>query len=408
MNDRLSLQDLVDLLAQKQEITKKDAESFLRELVAVISENIESNEPVKVKDFGTFKLVKVNARKSVDVNTGEAIEIPAHYKLSFTPDKSLKDAVNRPFAHFESVILEDGVTFDNVEKVEGVEETENEVVDEAEIIPPTIVPLVNNPQEVDDTNKEPDEIVEERIIEEEKIDEPEEVFVTPDNDTEPSIDVEAEPMVEAEAETMGESAEAKDDDEEFEQAYYDYLKKSKRRKRMIALGFFIFVILAGFFVGALYFQEIASYLTDGPKKPENVAVADTIEATISADPDSISMVLDGAEKVDSIKADGTVVEQPQVATPVAPAVDVNKPLGTETIKSGQTLRLISLKYYGHKSFWVHIYEENKAAIKNPNNVPIGTKLVIPSPAKYGIDAKNPAVVEKAKNAESKLIRQLGL
>ena len=121
MNERLSLQDLIDLLAKKQEMTKKDAEAFLRELVAIITENIEANESVKIKDFGTFKLVKVNARKSVDVNTGEAIEIAAHYKLSFNPDKLLKEAVNRPFAHFESVVLEEGVTFDNIEN-EGEED----------------------------------------------------------------------------------------------------------------------------------------------------------------------------------------------------------------------------------------------------------------------------------------------
>ena len=135
MNERLSLQDLIDLLAKKQEITKKEAEVFLRELIAVISETIESNESVKIKDFGTFKLVKVNARKSVDVNTGEAIEIAAHYKLSFTPDKLLKEAINRPFAHFESVVLEEGVSFDNIEKdetvnIEEADEEEDVSVDE--------------------------------------------------------------------------------------------------------------------------------------------------------------------------------------------------------------------------------------------------------------------------------------
>ena len=125
MNERLNLQDLIDFLAKKQDLTKKDAESFLRELVAVISETIESNESVRIKDFGLFKLVKVNARKSVDVNTGEAIEIAAHYKLSFTPDKAFKEAINKPFAHFESVILEEGVSFDNIENDNQVD-TEDE------------------------------------------------------------------------------------------------------------------------------------------------------------------------------------------------------------------------------------------------------------------------------------------
>lgn len=116
MNERLTLQDLIDLLAKRQEITKKDAETFLRELIAVITENIEKNETVRIKDFGTFKLVSVSSRKSVDVNTGEPIEIPPHYKLSFAPEKNLREAVNRPFAHFESVLIEEGADFSEVKQ----------------------------------------------------------------------------------------------------------------------------------------------------------------------------------------------------------------------------------------------------------------------------------------------------
>ena len=142
MNDRLSLQDLIDLLAQKQGITKKDAETFLREFIALISENIESNEPVKIKDFGTFKLIKVNARKSVDVNTGEAIEIPAHYKLCFTPDKSLKYAINRPFSHFDSVLLEFGVSFTNIDKEYTADESD-------EFLAEVEVTIVHTPSLVD-------------------------------------------------------------------------------------------------------------------------------------------------------------------------------------------------------------------------------------------------------------------
>ena len=123
MSERLILQDLVDLLANEKGLTKKDAEAFLRELLSLIAETIETADSVKIKDFGTFKLVKVNSRKSVDVNTGAEIEIPSHYKLSFTPDKLLKERVNIPFAHFESVVLEDGVSFEDTK--ESVVITEN-------------------------------------------------------------------------------------------------------------------------------------------------------------------------------------------------------------------------------------------------------------------------------------------
>lgn len=109
MNDKLSLQDLADILSKQTEISKKDAEIFFKELFQVILDNIYQNEIVKIKDFGTFKLTAISSRESVDVNTGEKIEIPAHYRFTFLPDKTLKELVNKPFAQYQSVLLEDGI-----------------------------------------------------------------------------------------------------------------------------------------------------------------------------------------------------------------------------------------------------------------------------------------------------------
>lgn len=113
MSSKLVLQDLVDLLAKKSKITKKEADSFFREFFQLILERIFDNDSVKVKDFGTFKLVSVNSRESVDVNTGEKIEIRAHYKLSFVPDKTLKNLVNKPFSQFETIMLEEDFELDS-------------------------------------------------------------------------------------------------------------------------------------------------------------------------------------------------------------------------------------------------------------------------------------------------------
>lgn len=113
MNEKLLLQDLVSLLAKKAKITQKEADKFYREFFQLILECIYSNDIAKVKDLGTFKLIQVSSRESVDVNTGEKIEIPPHLKLSFIPDKGLKALVNKPFAQFESVILEEGIVFDS-------------------------------------------------------------------------------------------------------------------------------------------------------------------------------------------------------------------------------------------------------------------------------------------------------
>ncbi|MBF0578035.1 HU family DNA-binding protein [Dysgonomonas sp. GY617] len=132
MNDKLSLQDLVDILSKKAKITKKDADSFFREFFQLILERIFDNDSVKVKDFGTFKLISVSSRESVNVNTGEKIEIPSHYKLSFLPDKILKNLVNKPFSQFETILLEDGVVFDaSVDNSENA--VEDEVVESQEI-----------------------------------------------------------------------------------------------------------------------------------------------------------------------------------------------------------------------------------------------------------------------------------
>lgn len=116
MKEKLTLQDLVDLLAKQTSLTKKEADAFFREIFAIIAENVFNEDVVKIKDFGTFKLTLVNSRESVNVNTGAKIEIPAHYKLSFLPDRVLKELVNKPFSHFETTLLEEGVTFDISER----------------------------------------------------------------------------------------------------------------------------------------------------------------------------------------------------------------------------------------------------------------------------------------------------
>lgn len=130
MSSKLVLQDLVDLLAKKSKITKKEADSFFREFFQIILDSIFNNDSVKIKDFGTFKLVSVSSRESVDVNTGAKIQIRAHYKLSFVPDKTLKNLVNKPFSQFETILLEDNAdpyVDNNEDIVDNEEEKEYEI-----------------------------------------------------------------------------------------------------------------------------------------------------------------------------------------------------------------------------------------------------------------------------------------
>lgn len=515
MNERLSLQDLTDLLAKKQEITKKDAEAFLRELIAVVTENIEANESVKIKDFGTFKLVKVNARKSVDVNTGEAIEIAAHYKLSFNPDKLLKEAVNRPFAHFESVILEEGVNFDNIEsefeeeKGEEVEEdatVEEDIAeyieeeslkavaeDTSESVEPEMetdiqpVGIINiDISETEDEEEPATEIAESETITEESekktIQEAVEEDITEeetasDTDIQPvgiiNTDIPEEEVEEESVTDIVESDQEKGEEnlepefvpddiiskieeeaasrnvniedivlivredekkdkkpvadtvEESDDEELVYNEKPKRkgiRKRYISLAFFIFLIVAGFVIGGLYFQEIAKCLTEGLSDNKNItkkADLSDVESPLVAPVTDDSI----AQKTDSIAVSPSTVVHAQdrgkdmQAPPpppvkqteaVTPQSTVNGALAIETIQPGHTLRNIALKYYDNKSFWVYIYEENKDKITNINNVPIGTKLTIPAPIKYGINPQDEASVKKAKAIEEAMFKRAGI
>lgn len=130
MSDKITIQDIIDLLAEKHSMTKKDAETFVKGMFELIEEALATEKYVKVKGLGTFKLTEVECRESVNVNTGERIEIQGHTKISFTPDSTMKDLINKPFAHFETVILNEDTQLEDTEtEIEGEEEEKEENID---------------------------------------------------------------------------------------------------------------------------------------------------------------------------------------------------------------------------------------------------------------------------------------
>lgn len=128
MNEKVYIQDLINLVAERQGITKKEAENFLKTMFDLIEEVLNEDQFVKIKGLGTFKLTKVGSRESIDVNTGERFVIEGHTKLSFIPENSVRDLINKPFSHFETVILNDNTVFDDEE--EDSQEDEPEEQDE--------------------------------------------------------------------------------------------------------------------------------------------------------------------------------------------------------------------------------------------------------------------------------------
>ncbi|MCD8318943.1 MAG: HU family DNA-binding protein, partial [Paraprevotella sp.] len=129
MDKKILLQDLADGLVRRKGITKKEAEIFIRSVFDIIGEYLQSDKIVKVKGLGTFKLVTVDSRESVDVNTGERIVIKEYTKINFTPDPVLRDAINKPFIQFETVVLYEDTDVAEMERMDLPdlpEETEEE------------------------------------------------------------------------------------------------------------------------------------------------------------------------------------------------------------------------------------------------------------------------------------------
>jgi len=134
---KTALQLIADAVAKKHKITVKEAEKFVSAIFDVVNEGLKTDKLVKVKGLGTFKVQAVKPRESVNVNTGERVLIEGHEKVSFTPDATMKELVNKPFEQFETVVLNDGVDFADIEsKSDDEEKAENtdEIVVSAEEI----------------------------------------------------------------------------------------------------------------------------------------------------------------------------------------------------------------------------------------------------------------------------------
>lgn len=155
---KTALQIIADTVAKKHKITVKDAEKFVSAMFDVMNEGLKTDKLVKVKGLGTFKVQAVKPRESVNVNTGERVLIEGHDKVSFTPDATMKELVNKPFAQFETVVLNDGVDFTDIDsKYENEATLEN--ADETTVsannaaITDTKVVSLNEEETTDSTNE---------------------------------------------------------------------------------------------------------------------------------------------------------------------------------------------------------------------------------------------------------------
>lgn len=463
MNNKVTFPELVEQVAQYANTSKRMSELFLKELFAIISQSLIDGESVKVKGIGTFKLTEVSPRKSVDVNTGEEIEIPGHKKLSFAPDKDMAEAINQPFMHFETEILDDDVTDDQLAAIDAGVPTEAPAADipaeeeaddtataeapaaeapvateEEVVMPPVFVAPVEEPEPEEEAEAEveaPVEPSEEAPAEEETpaevpaqepADEPEDAVT----EEETEIEEEVEPVAVAEPEDEAEDAEAEGETEAESEMVSEELADErvgqeidKRRitRRSLLEGFVVGVVttlIVTLFAYRLYLMKgyeatpadeepfIEHVATDSVATPEQALAENSTEA--DADKQKAAEEQKKAdEEKKKAEEEKKKAEEEKQKVEAAKSTTANVAAGTtDTIKPGTNLYRMSRKHYGSDKFWVYIYEENKAKYPNPNTIPVGAVLHVPQLEKYGAKAGDPASIATAKKKQAEIFNHL--
>lgn len=410
MDTKVLIQDLAKALAERKGIDKKDALAFVQSFFDVVVFSLKRDKYVKIKGLGTFKQIEVESRESMNIHTGERFEIQGHMKISFTPDSSLRDAVNKPFAHFETVALSDDVSESELDAVDDqfkameleadqVEEAEEAFVEKPEEIseeplaePETsVLPVEEKSEEVlPVVTEEADAVLPE---EKEEITSEEEPKLS-DGEDPVRADIPVENIaapVETQNVTYAAQLPNEEDDEEDED-------KSKFSKYYILLT--VFLVLAS--LGAGY---LLGHMTQG--KPEEIqvilydtiyiekkpAVEDTVkietEPVIKKDETTppLKQKEEKVEKKTEAKAEPKKSEPVKKDTAVKSSNHSNYPqlpggaywiVGTAQtykLRAGETIRLIAERFFGSRQMAPYIIKYN--AISDPDHVAEGTVLNIP-------------------------------
>lgn len=368
MNEKVNIQNLIELLVEKHRITPKEAEEFVKTFFAVIEEGLEQDKYVKIKGLGTFKLIGVESRGSIDVNTGERIEIQGHTKVSFTPDSALKELINRPFGHFETVILNENTVLEDT-PIEKAGEDELDTISEIPSEPAS--PLIESV------------IATEKVATEEDADKQQE----------------EEGKISTTEETLKNSQQKEDTYEGvLQQTDIKENKDNGLKWFMIALAC-VLLACAGI-VFYLYYPDLQEESI--PVSSEEEYTYPTVTMGLQHDSiqeDSLKRTEDTLRIPQPTTAEENPASRQQVEKKVVPeepqkvvkkttvkSQPVNPDsvnyeiVGTETtytVKEGETLTRISLRFYGTKALWPYIVKHNADVLKNPNNVTSGTTLKIP-------------------------------
>lgn len=316
---RLTIQEIAKVLITKNGLEQSQANRFATELFAIIQERLEKNDLVKVKGLGTWKVITVDARESVSVRTGDRVMIEEHSKITFTPDATMKELVNKPFSQFETVVLNDNVEFDDLKEqpVDSEFEEEPLVVQEEPVVEQK-EPIVEKEsvaeQEPVVRQEEPVVRQEEHVVEqEEPIVEQEESVTTP-----PIV-----PLIGVPEESLKEEPEHIIDESPEEKIFSVF--------RLVWYIFAGLCILGLVAAGSYYYgcQRTALVaLSDTVYIRDTVYVTesqDTATATALEEPTLVEEAKAETPKAEEVKTEQPKAETPKVETPKPePAPEVDK------------------------------------------------------------------------------------
>ncbi len=355
-----TMKDLARIVAEKQGITRAESEQFVAAMFELLKSTLNTDDQVKVKGLGTFKIQTVKSRSSINVNTGERVVIDSHDRIAFTPDKAMAESVNKPFGHFETVVLNDGVVFDDMEDAPdavdntGVQPVEDPVQEEAV--------AVTEPQPV-----KPDEEVEQEAV---QIHAPLETAYTAQEQSEdaPVADIIDEQVEETSAvqepQPMGTGTaiqipqeDAGVQEELYREEDEDMAEEKGKGNRVMYLLFGVFLVVffvAGFFTGRMTMDNTVKTEASVKKVVRKKVVKVVPKPVVAKDVDTVK-----TERLETKIAEQQHVKQPakdkeessattydsdpRIRTGAYRITGIDR---TVTVSKGQTLEGISKTYLG--------------------------------------------------------------
>ncbi|ROT07287.1 HU family DNA-binding protein [Muribaculaceae bacterium Isolate-037 (Harlan)] len=414
MENKVTMPALVAMLALTTGQQKKLCEDFLKELFAIIEEELTSGGNVRIKGFGTFKLVEVEARKSVNVSTGEDSVIPGHTKVMFVASKELASRVNLPFEIFEAVEISDDLptdTLDGGEDADLDDDGSAPVIDNngsapvidnngsAPVIDNGSAPVIDNGSApvIDNNGSAP--VIDNGsapVIDngsapvkddsKDNVDMPQKIIFT--DIEEDVVAFPIEPIEKVDEIPTDETV------EQEENTYEEILSEEDSDKRSVFLKGFFTGLAVAVVLGVIGFSVWYFFMSGSDeRKPVPVAVVEKTSVG-KVEADSVA-----ASVADSVRLDSTALSTAETVKSVSdndvPTKASDEPV-YDTVTTTRYLTTIAKEHYGNFNLWPIIYEENSSFLGHPDRISPGTKVVVPPLSKYGIDPKNPDHVQSVK------------